>query len=91
MPILESNIDTRGDTFRANAQAMQALVSDLRAKVDEISRGGGERARERHVARGKLPVRERIRLLLDARPRGSSPVSAGSRDASASSSPTTPP
>jgi 3-methylcrotonyl-CoA carboxylase beta subunit len=45
---------------------MQALVSDLRAKVEGISQGGGEHARERHVARGKLPVRERIRLLLDA-------------------------
>jgi 3-methylcrotonyl-CoA carboxylase beta subunit len=66
MPILESNVDTRDDAFRANAAAMQALVSDLRAKVEGISQGGGEHARERHVARGKLPVRERIRLLLDA-------------------------
>jgi len=66
MPVLESSINTRSDTFRANTDAMQTLVSDLRAKVDDISQGGGERARERHVARGKLPVRERIRLLLDA-------------------------
>ena len=66
MPILDSSIDPRGDAFRSNADAMQSLVSDLRAKVAEISRGGGEAARERHIARGKLPVRERIRLLLDA-------------------------
>jgi 3-methylcrotonyl-CoA carboxylase beta subunit len=66
MPTLDTNIDTRSDAFRANAKAMESLVSDLRAKVDGISRGGGERARERHVARSKLPVRERIRLLLDA-------------------------
>ncbi|TFH41062.1 MAG: methylcrotonoyl-CoA carboxylase [Lysobacterales bacterium] len=65
MPILDSSIDTRGDTFRANTEAMQGLVSDLRAKVEQISLGGGEAARERHMARGKLPVRERIRLLLD--------------------------
>jgi 3-methylcrotonyl-CoA carboxylase beta subunit len=65
MPILDSSIDPRGDNFRSNAEAMQSLVSDLRAKVTGISRGGGERARERHIARGKLPVRERIRLLLD--------------------------
>jgi 3-methylcrotonyl-CoA carboxylase beta subunit len=65
MPVLESSIDTRSDAFRTNAAAMQSLVSDLRAKVEEISRGGGDAARERHVARGKLPVRERIRLLLD--------------------------
>jgi 3-methylcrotonyl-CoA carboxylase beta subunit len=66
MPILDSSIDTRGETFRANAQAMQKLVADLRAKVAQISLGGGQAARERHMSRGKLPVRERIRLLLDA-------------------------
>ena len=66
MPVLESNIDSRGDAFRANTQAMQSLVSELRVKVAEIARGGGEAARERHIARGKLPVRERIHLLLDA-------------------------
>ena len=66
MPILDTNIDTRSDAFRDNVQAMQGLVADLRAKVGEIALGGGEAARARHVERGKLSVRERIRLLLDA-------------------------
>jgi 3-methylcrotonyl-CoA carboxylase beta subunit len=66
MPILDSNIDARSDAFRVNSEAMESLVTDLRAKVAEISLGGGEAARERHIDRGKLPVRERIRLLLDA-------------------------
>jgi len=66
MPVLESNIDPRSDAFRVNRETMESLVSELRAKVAEISRGGGESARERHIARGKLPARERIRLLLDA-------------------------
>jgi len=66
MPTLESNIDPRSDVFRENAQAMQQLVSNLHAKVAEVARGGGEAAQQRHIARGKLPVRERIRLLLDA-------------------------
>ena len=57
MPILDSTIDPRGDAFRANTEAMRALVSDLRAKTGQISLGGGEQARERHMARGKLPVR----------------------------------
>ncbi len=65
MPILDSTIDPRDDAFRANAEAMQALVSDLREKVEAITLGGSEQAREKHAARGKLPVRERIRLLLD--------------------------
>jgi len=66
MPVIESNIDTRSETFRANAQAMQQLVTDLHAKVAEIGRGGGQAAQAKHMARGKLAVRERIRLLLDA-------------------------
>ncbi len=46
MPTLDSTIDPRGDAFRANTEAMQALVSDLRAKTGEISLGGGEQARD---------------------------------------------
>src|SRR5579883_1427966 len=63
---LKSSIDRRGDAFRANDAAMRALVADLRAKVATIKQGGGEAARKRHVDRGKLLPRERIRLLLDA-------------------------
>jgi 3-methylcrotonyl-CoA carboxylase beta subunit len=44
---------------------MHALVDDLRTKVETISLGGNEKARDKHVARGKLLPRERIRLLLD--------------------------
>jgi 3-methylcrotonyl-CoA carboxylase beta subunit len=44
---------------------MRTVVDDLRLKVAEIERGGGERARERHLSRGKLLPRERVRVLLD--------------------------
>jgi len=44
---------------------MAELVADLRAQVARIVQGGGEQARQRHVARGKLLPRERIRTLLD--------------------------
>jgi len=63
--VIASAIDTRSEDFRANARAMQALVEDLRARVQAIKQGGGEKARERHLARGKLLPRERIRRLLD--------------------------
>ncbi|MFQ6017364.1 MAG: carboxyl transferase domain-containing protein [Kiloniellaceae bacterium] len=65
MTVLKSAISTRSKEFRKNQAAIQALVEDLRAKVDEIKRGGGETAREKHLARGKLLPRERIRTLLD--------------------------
>jgi 3-methylcrotonyl-CoA carboxylase beta subunit len=65
MAVLTSDIDPRSDAFRANAEAMGGLVADLRDHVTRIKAGGGERARERHLSRGKLLPRDRVRALLD--------------------------
>jgi 3-methylcrotonyl-CoA carboxylase beta subunit len=65
MTILDSLADPRGDIFKANAAAMGALVADLREKVDAIRLGGGKAARDKHLARGKLLPRDRIRTLID--------------------------
>ncbi len=65
MPVLESSVDPHSREYCANAQAMQALVMDLRRLVDRIRQGGGEAARARHLARGKMLARDRIRALLD--------------------------
>jgi 3-methylcrotonyl-CoA carboxylase beta subunit len=65
MSVLETRLSTGSDDFAANARAMRALVDDLRAKAARIREGGGAAALERHRARGKLPARERIDLLLD--------------------------
>ena len=66
MSTLKTNLNARSAEFRANAEAMSALVDDLRAKIDQVAAGGGEAARAKHVARGKLLPRERVRTLLDA-------------------------
>ncbi|HYX01472.1 MAG TPA: carboxyl transferase domain-containing protein [Reyranella sp.] len=66
MTILPSQVDTRSDTFKRNAEAMRALVDDLRRRTEKVRLGGGEEARKRHVARGKLLPRERVRALLDS-------------------------
>jgi 3-methylcrotonyl-CoA carboxylase beta subunit len=65
MPILESKLNSRSPEFQANARAMQALVEDLETRVARIALGGGETARARHTARGKLLPRERVARLLD--------------------------
>ncbi len=65
MAALQSAIDTRSAEFQANAEAMHALVADLRATSAAIAEGGGEAARARHLGRGKLLVRDRIAALLD--------------------------
>jgi 3-methylcrotonyl-CoA carboxylase beta subunit len=65
MTVLTTSLDRRSEVFAANAAAMGALVEDLREKVAAIREGGGEAARRRHLARGKLLPRERVRVLLD--------------------------
>jgi 3-methylcrotonyl-CoA carboxylase beta subunit len=42
-----------------------ALIADLEERLARTRAGGGERAMQRHVERGKLPVRERIERLVD--------------------------
>ncbi|MGE4372651.1 MAG: carboxyl transferase domain-containing protein [Xanthobacter sp.] len=66
MAEIESKISPRSAEFQANAQTMDALVADLRTRLEEIAQGGGEAARAKHEARGKLLPRERVNMLLDA-------------------------
>jgi 3-methylcrotonyl-CoA carboxylase beta subunit len=42
-----------------------ALLDDLEARLARARAGGGERARERHVSRGKLLPRDRVERLCD--------------------------
>jgi len=65
MRVLTSSLQSESEDFKRNAAAMRALVSDLRTKVAQIKQGGGERSMAKHLERGKLPPRERIRQLLD--------------------------
>ena len=65
MTVLRSTIDSRSGEFAANSAAMQAVVDDLHTQVDKVKLGGGEAARAKHAARGKMLPRERVRALLD--------------------------
>src|SRR6201991_495792 len=62
---LHSTIDPTSAGFARNSEAMRALVAELRQKLDEVAGGGGEAARAKHTARGKMLARERIDLLID--------------------------
>jgi 3-methylcrotonyl-CoA carboxylase beta subunit len=66
MPILETQLNARSADFSANAAAMRALVADLNAQTDKAAMGGGDAARAKHTARGKLLPRDRVHNLLDA-------------------------
>jgi 3-methylcrotonyl-CoA carboxylase beta subunit len=65
MTTLETRLNARSADFQANAAAMRAVVEDLRAQVHKATLGGGEAARAKHTARGKLLPRDRVQMLLD--------------------------
>jgi len=65
MPVIKTQLNPRSAEFRANAERMRTLVNDLRQQVARATLGGETQAREKHVARGKLLPRERVRTLLD--------------------------
>ncbi len=65
MPVLSTTLDPRSTDFAANAAAMRAVVEDLRLHLERIAQGGGEAARAKHLARGKLLPRDRVQMLLD--------------------------
>jgi 3-methylcrotonyl-CoA carboxylase beta subunit len=65
LAILSSAIDTGGAEFGANAERMRALTAELQARRAEAALGGSEKARERHIGRGKLLPRDRVMNLID--------------------------
>ncbi len=65
MPRIQSRIDVSSDRYLANRARMTALVADLQARLERASLGGGEEARRKHTARGKLLPRQRVQRLLD--------------------------
>jgi 3-methylcrotonyl-CoA carboxylase beta subunit len=64
-PLLGSAADQKDPVFQRNAKEHAELVAQLRARLAEVSLGGPEKARARHVERGKLLPRDRVDALLD--------------------------
>ena len=67
MRIVESRLDTGSAAFGANREAYRALVDTLRERMQWAIDGGPgrERSIERHLARGKVMVRDRIDMVTD--------------------------
>ncbi len=65
MPALKTKLNAKSQEFTASVEAMSALVDDLKQKMQNIAQGGGEERQQKHISRGKLLPRERVRKLLD--------------------------
>ena len=64
-PQLKSNLDLDSDTFLKNKEMMLEKIDHLNSLLDEAELGGGQYHLDRLAARGKMPVRQRIKNLLD--------------------------
>jgi 3-methylcrotonyl-CoA carboxylase beta subunit len=65
MKQLSTHVDTGSAEFATNLEHHRGLVTDLRERLARLALGGPESSRQRHVDRGKLLPRERVRTLLD--------------------------
>ncbi|XP_024877910.1 methylcrotonoyl-CoA carboxylase beta chain, mitochondrial [Temnothorax curvispinosus] len=63
--VIGSTPDTSSLVYQDNYAQMKNLVDQLKDTVEKIVEGGGQKARDRHVSKGKLLPRERINTLLD--------------------------
>src|SRR3954466_10921933 len=65
MAVLTSQLDRDAEEFARRRVRMEELVAELGERTAQVARGGGEKARERHRSRRKLPARERDGRLVD--------------------------
>ncbi len=65
MDILPTQVRPGDPTFAENAAHLRGLVDELKSKLATVKLGGGDAAVQKHRARGKLFVRDRIGRLID--------------------------
>lgn len=65
MEILHSGIDSHSDSFKQNKEYHLALRETLKLRLQQVKKGGSEKAAKIHHKRNKLLPRERINTILD--------------------------
>ena len=62
---IESKIDVKSDEFKKNSAFWKKETAVLKERLEKIKEGGPPHAREKHLKRGKLPTRDRVKGLFD--------------------------
>ncbi|KAK1085808.1 Methylcrotonoyl-CoA carboxylase beta chain, mitochondrial [Friedmanniomyces endolithicus] len=65
LSILPTTVDPHSETYRDNAAAIGQLSANLTRLHSEAAKGGSEKARQKHIQRGKMLVRDRVTALVD--------------------------
>jgi len=65
MQTIKSKLDTRTEEYQKNREDMLEMLGKVDELLEEASRGGGEEAIARMKSRDKMPIRDRISMVLD--------------------------
>lgn len=65
MGIIDTKIQTTSEDYQQRFHHHTQLANSLRILIEQLKLGGGQKARQKHQAKGKLLPRERIYKLLD--------------------------
>ncbi|KAJ5649940.1 methylcrotonoyl-CoA carboxylase beta chain [Penicillium longicatenatum] len=65
LSVIPTAVDTSSAEFKENSQQMQELLSRMNRLHTDISKGGPQKSRDKHVARGKMLPRDRVSALID--------------------------
>jgi 3-methylcrotonyl-CoA carboxylase beta subunit len=65
MARIKTALTAKSSVGEANAAEWRRLIDELNLRRRAAAEGGSTKARERHVARGKLLARERVAGLID--------------------------
>jgi len=65
MDRFKSKISTKSPDYKANFEHSTKIVNELKERYEKIKLGGSEKARKKHLDRGKMLVRDRIKMLCD--------------------------
>ncbi|MGV0643932.1 carboxyl transferase domain-containing protein [Mycolicibacterium sp. XJ2546] len=65
MPVLATEVVPSSEPYRRARTRTQALLAEVTDLQNQVAQGGSSASVQRHRDRGKLPVRERLALLVD--------------------------
>lgn len=65
MSVIRTKLDKSSEEYAQNRKVQEAAIAALDEQLEATIAGGGAKYMQRHRDRGKLPVRERLELLLD--------------------------
>lgn len=63
--VLQTAVDKNSDGYKENAASLGDLTQKIAALHEKAAQGGPQKAKDKHVQRGKMLVRDRVTALID--------------------------